>query len=79
MSNHGKSERIWDKKYQKWIEVEHLDDPPKEKARRPKRKPFKIDFVKLPSYWIEQLKRARHSATFKLAHHILREEHKLKY
>ena len=68
--------RAWS--HDKWIDVRYLEDLP-EKARRPERKPFTIDFVKLPTYWIEQLKRARHSATFKLAHHILREDYKQKY
>lgn len=64
----------------KWIEVEDLDYPPKGKApRRPKRKPFKIDWVKLPNYWIGQLERSRRVGTYKLAHRILREAFKRQY
>jgi hypothetical protein len=73
-------ERVWDKKYQKWIEVGYLDDPPSVKARRTKRKPFKVDWVKLPNHWIEQLERShRPAATYKLAHRILREAFKQQY
>jgi hypothetical protein len=47
MTLNGKSERIWDKKHQKWIDVVHVDPSPKERARMDKRQPFKIDWVKL--------------------------------
>ncbi len=40
---------------------------------------FKVDWVKLPNYWIEQLAQARHLATYRLAHHILREVFKQQY
>jgi hypothetical protein len=70
----GRPSRVWS--HGKWIEVGYLDDPPKGKARRPKRKPFKIDWVKLPNNWIERLERVRRLGTFKLAHRILREDYK---
>jgi hypothetical protein len=71
----GNPSRVWS--HGKWIEVEYLDDdPPKAKRRRPKRKPFVVEWVKLPDYWIEQLERARNIATFRLAHCILREAFK---
>jgi hypothetical protein len=69
----------------KWCKVFDKPAPEGEKLtaraanRVQKRKPFKINFVKLPGYWIERLKHARHLATFRLAHHILREDHKQKY
>jgi hypothetical protein len=76
----ARPDRIWDKKYQKWIEVGYLDDPPSVKARRTKRKPFKADWVRLPNHWIEQLERShRPTATYKLAHRILREAFKQQY
>ena len=62
--------------HRKWIEVGYPDDPPNDKARWPKRKPLKINWVKLPNYWIERLERARRLGTFKLAHRILREAYK---
>jgi hypothetical protein len=62
----------------KRIAVETLNCSSKDRAR-PKRAPFKVHFVKLPSYWIEQLQCARLSATFKLALHILREDYKQKH
>jgi hypothetical protein len=67
----GRPSRMWS--HGKWIEVGYLDDPPKGKVRRPKRKPFKIAWVMLPNYWLERLERARRLGTFKLAHRILRE------
>ena len=75
MSTNGKTEQVWDKKHQRWIKVGYLDDPPPE-TRRTKRKPFKIDFVKLPGYWIEQLERSRRVGPYKLAHRILKEAFK---
>ena len=78
MSSNGKSERVWDKKYRKWIEVVRLD-PPDGGLRRKKRKPFKIDWVKLPNFWIERLERCRRLGTYKLALRILREAYKRQY
>jgi DNA-binding transcriptional ArsR family regulator len=63
----------------KWIEVGYLDDPPPVKARRTKRKPFKIDFTMLPEYWFEKLERCRRVGTYKLAVRILREAFKRQY
>jgi hypothetical protein len=40
------------------------------------RKPFKVQFVKLPDYWIERLERSKSPGTFKLAHRILKEAFK---
>jgi hypothetical protein len=72
------SGRVWGEKHQKHIEVERLDDPPSVKAR-PQHKEFKIKFVQVPSYWMEQLEQARHIATYKLALNILCQEHKRKH
>ena len=41
-----------------------------------KRKPFEVSFVKLPNFWIDQLRHARKVSTVTLAHVILREEFK---
>jgi hypothetical protein len=76
MRGNGSPDRVWDEKHQKWIEVGYLDDPPNRKAPRSKRKPFVVEWVKLPDHWIEQLKRARCLATYILAHVILREDFK---
>jgi hypothetical protein len=43
---------------------------------RKTRKPFEVSFVKLPNFWIDQLRRARKVSTVTLAHVILREEFK---
>ena len=44
-----------------------------------KRKPFEVQFVKLPDYWIERLERSNNPGTFKLAHRILKDEFKCQY
>ena len=44
-----------------------------------KRKPFEVSFVKLPNFWIDQLRHARKVSTVTLAHVILREEFKRQY
>jgi hypothetical protein len=41
-----------------------------------KRKPFSVQFVKLPGYWIKQLEQSNCPGTFKLAHRILKENFK---
>jgi hypothetical protein len=41
-----------------------------------KRKPFEVSFVKLPNFWIDQLRHARKVSTVTLAHVILREAFK---
>jgi len=43
---------------------------------RKKRKPFEVSFVKLPKFWIDQLRHARKVSTVTLAHVILREAYK---
>ena len=43
---------------------------------RKKRKPFKVSFVKLPKFWIDQLRHARKLSTVTLAHVILYEAFK---
>jgi hypothetical protein len=43
---------------------------------RQRRKPFEAPFVKLPAYWIGRLERSNNPGTFKLAHHILKEDFK---
>ena len=58
------------------IAVETLNHPAADAGRRGKPKPFKADFVKLSNYWIEQLERSSHVATYKLANRILRETFK---
>jgi hypothetical protein len=73
----------WVMAHGKRILVETLDDPPgtsRRLARRvKKRKPFEIEWVKLPDYWIQQLKLARYLATYTLALHVLRENFKQQY
>jgi hypothetical protein len=77
MTLNGRSERVWDEKYQKWIDVVRVNPSPKRPGRRAaRRKPFKADWVKLPDYWIEQLERSRRVGPYKLAHRILREAFK---
>jgi hypothetical protein len=44
-----------------------------------KRKPFVVHFVKLPDYWIQQLKKSSSPGTFKLAHSILKEAFRREY
>jgi hypothetical protein len=44
-----------------------------------KRRPLKVQFVKLPGYWIEQLERSSSPGTFKLAHRILKEDFKRQF
>jgi hypothetical protein len=43
---------------------------------REKRKPFEVSFVKLPKFWIDQLRHARKLSTITLAHVILHEAFK---
>ena len=43
---------------------------------RKKRKPFEVSFVKLPKFWIDQLRHARKLSTITLAHVILHEAFK---
>lgn len=43
------------------------------------RKPFSVQFVKLPTYWIEQLEQSNNPGAFKLAHRILKDEFKCQY
>jgi hypothetical protein len=50
-----------------------------EARRAKKRKPFKIEWVKLPDYWIRQLEQSHHVGTYKLALCILREAYKQQY
>jgi hypothetical protein len=51
-----------------------------QKAKRAKkRKPFKVDWVKLPDYWIRQLEQSQHVGTYKLALCILREAYRRQY
>lgn len=44
-----------------------------------KRRPFKVQFVKLSDYWMERLERSNNPGTFKLAHRILKEAFKRQY
>jgi hypothetical protein len=39
-----------------------------------RRKSFELQFVKLPSYWIEKLQKSNNPGSFKLAHRILKED-----
>ena len=62
--------------------VETLEIPggrAQEARRAKKRKPFKIEWVKLPDYWIRQLEQSQHLGTYKLALRILREAYKQQY
>ncbi len=59
----------------KRIAVESINNDRPAKTR----KPFEVQFVKLPAYWIAQLERSNSPGTFKLAHRILREAFKRQY
>jgi hypothetical protein len=64
------------------ILVETLDTPgagEQTVKRGQKQNSRKPQWVKLPTYWIEQLKRARRSATYRLALHILEEVNRQPY
>jgi hypothetical protein len=43
---------------------------------KPKRKPFKVQWVKLPLHWAEALRRSKGVSTYQLAHVILFEAFK---
>jgi hypothetical protein len=73
---HSSSGRVWDEKHQKHINVETLT-PRVQKRPRPKQ--FEVKFVRVSHYWMEQLGRARHIATYKLALNILRQDHERTY
>src|SRR5262249_3252233 len=59
-------------RYGKRIAVVAITAAPPPKRRNP----FKVQFVKLPGFWMERLERSNSPGTFKLAHCILREEFK---
>jgi hypothetical protein len=59
-----------------WVDTLVFPSTP---TRSKKQKPFKIDFVKLPDYWIRQLEQTERCATYKLAHRILREAYKQQF
>ena len=64
----------------KRIEVETLNPVPRQKKRAAKkRKLFKVQFVQVPMYWLEQLEQHDSSAMYKLAHRILLEHHKRQF
>jgi hypothetical protein len=44
-----------------------------------KHRPFQLQFVKLPYFWIERLEQSRNPGTFKLAHRILIEQFKCQF
>jgi hypothetical protein len=50
------------------VRVREFNPPPRGKGK----KPFKVEWVKLPDHWIVQLERSRHLGTYKLALRILR-------
>ena len=57
----------------RWIAIDTIN--PATPARK-KRKPFEVSFVKLPKFWIDQLRHARKLSTVTLAHVILHEAFK---
>ena len=61
------------------LEIPGTRTPAQEVNRAKKRKPFKVDWVKLPDYWIRQLEQSQHAGTYKLALRILREAYKQQY
>jgi hypothetical protein len=52
----------------KRVAVEEITASPPTKPR----KPFRLQFVKLPDQWIQRLGLSNNPGTFKLAHHILK-------
>jgi len=61
------------------LEIPDTRTRAEEAKRAKKRKPFKIEWVKLPDYWIRQLEQSQHVGTYKLALRILREAYKQQY
>lgn len=57
----------------RWIAVDTINTAT---PARKKRKPFEVSFVKLPKFWIDQLRHARKRSTVTLAHVILEEAFK---
>jgi hypothetical protein len=56
-----------------WIAIDTINTAT---PARKKRKPFEVSFVKLPKFWIDQLRHARKLSTVTLAHVILHEAFK---
>ena len=52
----------------RWIAIDTINTAT---PARKKRKPFEVSFVKLPKFWIDQLRHARKVSTVTLAHVIL--------
>ena len=61
------------------LEIPGVKTRAQEARRAKKRKPFKIEWVKLPDYWIRQLEQSQHMGTYKLALRILREAYRQQY
>ena len=57
----------------RWIAIDIINTAT---PARKKRKPFEVSFVKLPKFWIDQLRHARKLSTVTLAHVILHEAFK---
>jgi hypothetical protein len=57
------------------VRVREFNPPPRGKGK----KPFKVEWVKLPDHWIVQLERSRHLGTYKLALRILRAAFRQQY
>jgi hypothetical protein len=57
----------------RWIAIDTINTAT---PARKKRKPFEVSFVKLPKFWIDQLRHARKLSTVTLAHVILQEAFK---
>lgn len=57
----------------RWIAIDTINTAT---PARKKRKPFEVSFVKLPKFWIDQLRHARKLSTVTLAHVILHEAFK---
>jgi hypothetical protein len=63
-----------------WAETLEFPSTRSQQTRHAKkRRPFKVDWVKLPDYWIRRLEQAQRCATYKLALRILREAFKQQY
>jgi hypothetical protein len=60
----------------RWIAIDTINTAT---PARKKRKPFEVSFVKLPKFWIDQLRHARKLSTVTLARVILYEAFKRRH
>jgi hypothetical protein len=73
----AKTKKVYSQSARRWIAVETLS-PPGRRMRKRKGKPFKAQWVPVPGWWIDALRRAGAGAHH-LALVILAEEFKTKY